>query len=177
MKEQFSNKNISLATVEDIPVITTLLNNTYRGEASKKGWTTEADLIAGDTRTDETSLQEVIQREGSVMLKYTRDGALIGCVNLQLRGQKVYLGMFSVSPELQGGGIGKQLLQAAEEWARINNCDSIYMHVVSVRTELIEWYKRHGYIDTGKTEPFVEDGLTGKHLQPLEFMVMEKPVR
>jgi ribosomal protein S18 acetylase RimI-like enzyme len=84
--------------------------------------------------------------------------------------------MLSVSPKLQGGGIGKQLLKAADEYARQLNCNLIYMTVISVRAELIEWYKRHGYRDTGERVPFKEDNLTGKHRQPLEFMVMEKIV-
>ena len=78
------------------------------------------------------------------------------------------------APHLQGGGIGKQLLFAAEEYAKHHLFYSIYMTVISVRTELIDWYKRHGYLDTGKRKAFREDGLTGKHLQPLEFMVLEK---
>jgi len=56
------------------------------------------------------------------------------------------------------------------------NCRSIYMTVITVRTELVSWYQRHGYADTGERKPFLEDGLTGKHLQPLEFMVLEKPL-
>jgi ribosomal protein S18 acetylase RimI-like enzyme len=77
-------------------------------------------------------------------------------------------------PALQGGGIGKSLLQAAEEYALHVSCHIIYMSVISVRTELINWYKRHGYVDTGIRKPFVEDDITGKHLRPLEFMMLEK---
>jgi ribosomal protein S18 acetylase RimI-like enzyme len=171
----FSNPHISIATPADIPAIKDLLDHTYRGEISKQGWTTEADLIAGDTRTDEHTLQQVMERIRSVFLKYTDEQQkIIGCVNLQQHGNKLYLGMFGVSPQLQGMGIGKQLLKAAEEWATHVQCRSIYMHVVSVRTELIDWYKRHGYTDTGERKAFTEDGLTGKHVQVLEFMVMEK---
>jgi ribosomal protein S18 acetylase RimI-like enzyme len=82
--------------------------------------------------------------------------------------------MFSVAPQLQGGGIGKKLLKAAEEYAVHVKCNAIYMSVISVRAELIDWYKRRGYADTGKRKAFNEDGITGKHLQPLEFMIMEK---
>ena len=172
---KFSNTQIQLATIADIVPIKDLLNNAYRGEASKQGWTTEAHLIAGDIRTDEHHVQQAIQEPGSVMLKYTdNQHAIIGCVNLQQHHHKIYLGMFSVSPQAQGAGIGKKLLQAAEEYAQQINCNSIYMTVISVRTELIDWYKRYGYIDTGKRKPFEEDGLTGKHLQKLEFMVLEK---
>jgi len=176
MMYSFSNPHIATATIADIPAIKDLLNNTYRGEASKKGWTTEADLIAGDTRTDENTLQEVMERTNNVFFKYTdgQEKIIIGCVNLQQHGNKLYLGMFSVAAQLQGGGIGKQLLKAAEEYAQHVECSAIYMHVVSVRTELIDWYKRHGYIDTGERKAFNEDGLSGKHLQVLEFMVMEK---
>ncbi len=172
---QYSNKNISIASYTDINRIKDLLNNAYRGEASKQGWTTEANIIAGDTRTDDNMLKEVMKTPGSVILIYKNDDELItGCVNLQQHGDKIYLGMFSVSPKLQGKGIGKHLLFAAEEYASHAQCRAIYMSVISVRTEIINWYKRHGYIDTGERKPFIEDDVTGKHLQVLEFMTMEK---
>lgn len=171
----FSNPAVYIATADDIPAVKDLLNSAYRGEGSKQGWTTEADLIEGDVRTDEQNLQKVIQQPGSVLLKYINEhGQLIGCVNLQQHGNRIYLGMFSVSPKLQGGGIGKQLLKASEEHAHHLQCSSIYMRVVSVRSELIDWYKRHGYADTGRRDPFEDDGTSGRHLQKLEFMVMEK---
>ena len=170
----FSNPCITIATTADITAITHLLNSAYRGESSRQGWTTEANLIAGNVRTDEANLLQTMQQQGSVVLKYSKGEQIVGCVNLQQKGGKIYLGMFSVSPQLQGAGIGKQLLQAAEEYARHLQCHAVYMSVIAVRTELINWYQRHGYIDTGKRIPFNEDGLTGKHLQTLEFMVMEK---
>jgi ribosomal protein S18 acetylase RimI-like enzyme len=173
----FSNTDIDFATVADITAIKDLLNNAYRGEESKQGWTTEADLIAGDTRTDEATLSQVMQQSGSVFLIYKdEEQKIIGCVNLQQHDEKLYLGMFSVSPQLQGGGIGKKLLQAAEEYGLHLQKKAIYMSVVSLRTELINWYMRHGYAETGDRKPFVEDGITGKHLKPLEFMILEKPL-
>ena len=171
----FSNPHIAIATTADIPAITQLLNRAYRGETSKQGWTTEAHLIAGETRTDETNVKQVMDQQGSVFLKYTNETQqIVGCVNLQQHGNKLYLGMFSVAPRLQGGGIGKQLLQAAEEHAKHLHCNTIYLSVIAVRTELIQWYERHGYQDIGERKFFKEDSLTGKHLQPLEFMIMEK---
>lgn len=171
----FSNPNISIAGSADIAAIKDLLNISYRGETSKQGWTTEANLIAGDIRSDENNVKEVMLLPGSVFLIYREEEKIItGCVNLQQHVEKIYLGMFGVSPLSQGTGIGKQLLKAAEEYAESLYCKSIYMTVISVRTELINWYKRHGYTDTGERKPFTEDGVTGKHLQALEFMVMEK---
>lgn len=171
----FTDDHIQIAGLKDIEALIKLLNNAYRGEGSKKGWTTEADLIAGEIRTNEIMLHDVIQKQGSVILKYLKGyGDIVACVNLQKHGSRLYLGMFSVSPELQGAGIGKKILLASEEYAKHTGCASIYMSVISVRDELINWYKRHGYIDTGEKKPFHEDEITGKHLQPLEFMIMEK---
>ncbi|MEQ1799911.1 MAG: GNAT family N-acetyltransferase [Lacibacter sp.] len=168
---------ISKATVADAAELVDLLNSAYRGESSKQGWTTEAHLIAGDVRTNEQTVRDVINEPGSVILKCTDEqNHIVGTVNLQKHHHKLYLGMFSVSPASQGGGIGKKLLIAAEAHAREVDCSMIYMKVISVRTELIDWYKRNGYVDTGEIEPFIEDGLTGKHLQKLEFAVLEKTI-
>ena len=173
----FQNPNISFATEEDRLAIKDLLNTAYRGEASKQGWTTEAELIAGDTRTDDAQLAKIMQQPGSVFLKYTNDkDQITGCVNLQEHDKKFYLGMFSVLPYLQGAGIGKQILKAAEEYAAHKKCTAIYMSVISLRKELISWYERHGYADTGQRIPFVEDSVSGKHLRSLEFMILEKPL-
>ncbi len=173
----FSDAAISIATASDIPAILNLLNSAYRGESSKQGWTTEANLIAGDVRTDANSLAELMATEGVVFLKFlSADNVLTGCVNLQPRADKIYLGMFSVSPVQQGGGIGKRILTAAEEYARRQHCSAIFMHVITDRIELIQWYIRRGYVDTGKRIDFHEDGLTGKHMKPLQFMVLEKKI-
>ena len=171
----FKNQNIAIAAEADIAVITHLLNISYRGEASKQGWTTEAELIAGDTRADENMIQQTMQQPGSVFLKYTNDEQQIcGCANLQQHDAKIYLGMFSVAPQLQGAGIGKQILKASEEYALQLGCTAIYMSVVSLRSELISWYQRFGYTDTSKRIPFEEDAITGRHLKQLEFMILEK---
>lgn len=168
---------ITKATEDDVEQLVQLLNSAYRGESSRQGWTTEADLIAGERRTDAKNLADVMRIPGSVILKYTNDQQqIIGTVNLQKHDNRLYLGMFSVSPAAQGGGIGRQLLIAAEEHAREVGCGIIYMSVISVRTELIDWYKRNGYVDTNERKPFYEDDLTGRHLQKLEFAILEKRI-
>lgn len=173
----FSNSNIQLAVLEDATSIQDLLNKSYRGETSKKGWTTEAFLIDGEIRVNEQMVLEVMNQSNSVFLKYVNlENKIVGCVNLQKHNSKVYLGMFSVKPELQGVGLGKEILKASEEYAFSINCNSIYMSVISLRTELINWYKRNGYVETGEIKSFDEDGITGKHLQKLEFMILEKQI-
>jgi len=171
----FSDPNVSLALLEDAPALTNLLNTAYRGESSKRGWTTEAHLISGNSRTIDAEVERILLRPGSTFLKYTNEkNEIIGCVNLQQHGHKIYFGMFSVSPMLQGVGIGKKLLHASEVYAKQLGCKAIYMTVISVRSELINWYQRHGYKDTGERKPFTEDPVSGKHLQQLEFMTLEK---
>jgi len=168
---------ISIATPQDVPALKNLLNSAYRGESSTKGWTTEAHLIAGNTRTNESMLHEILRMPGSIMLKYENEqGVIVGCVNLQHHQNKLYLGMLSISPELQGKGGGKRLLKAADEYAQYQKLEAIYMTVISLRTELIDWYIRHGYKDTGERKPFPEDNITGKHMRELEFMVLEKNI-
>lgn len=168
---------ISTATKADIPALLSLLNKAYRGESAKEGWTHESHLISGEQRTTENTLQELMDKPGSVFLKYMdNNGQLTGCVNLQQDNKGIYLGMLSVMPRQQGGGIGKKLLKAAEDHAREKGCNKIHMTVISIRHNLIDWYKRHGYIDTGEKIAFAELEESGKHLQPLDFMVMEKLV-
>jgi ribosomal protein S18 acetylase RimI-like enzyme len=166
--------NISVAHNDDIPAIVNLVNSAYRGENSKQGWTTEADLLDG-IRTDEKSLFEMMQKPYAVILKYLDEaGHIAGSVYLQKQDKKLYLGMLTVAPNLQAKGVGKALLQASEKYALEEDCTCIIMTVISVRQELIDWYKRHGYHDTGKKEPFPTEERFGIPKQPLEFIVMEK---
>jgi len=162
--------------MDDIPALEILVNSAYRGDSSKKGWTTEAGLLDG-IRTNTASLTKMIQNKKAVILKYTdNENRLLGCVYLQKKQTKLYLGMLTVLPDLQATGIGKQLLVAAEEHAKQTACTTITMTVISVRYELIAWYERHGYQATGETEPFPASQEFGLPKQPLHFIVMEKIV-
>jgi ribosomal protein S18 acetylase RimI-like enzyme len=166
---------ISTATLQDVLALEVLVNSGYRGEASKKGWTTEANLLLGESRTDITLIAAMINDHSAVILKHTNtEGEITGCVYLQKQERGLYLGMLTVTPQLQGGGLGKQLLMAANQYAIEQHCACIFMSVISVRHELIAWYERHGYIKTGETKPFAVDERYGKPTQPLEFIIMEK---
>jgi ribosomal protein S18 acetylase RimI-like enzyme len=167
--------SITIAGINDIPELVALLNSAYRGDGSKKGWTTEADMVSGELRTDETNMKELMELPGAVFLKCTNDNNIIGgCVFLHQRQPgKLYLGMLSVSPMLQAKGTGKQLMAAATSYAGEQGCSAIYMRVISIRHELIAWYERQGYYKTGETQPF-PDGKFGTATQPLEFVVMQK---
>jgi GNAT superfamily N-acetyltransferase len=165
------------ATIEDIPALEALLNSAYRGEDSKKGWTSEADLIEGDLRTDAGTLQKLMDTPGAIFLKYVnQENIPEGCVFLHKTENRLYLGMLSVSPLIQAKGVGKQLMSAAEDYAKDQSCSSIFMKVISLRQELIAWYERKGYHKTGKTEPFPTDNKFGRPTETLEFVIMEKMI-
>lgn len=164
------------AVAEDISALNTLINSAYRGEFSKKGWTTEAHLLEGG-RTTEAELLDIIQDSTNTILKYSDNGKIIGCVLLKVKKSELYLGMLTVSPDLQNSGIGKKLLHQAEVFAAELHLPKIIMTVISVREELISWYKRKGYVDTGVREPFpVSDVFNPTTQEPLEFMVLEKVI-
>ncbi|OXA76032.1 Ribosomal protein S18 acetylase RimI [Flavobacterium aquidurense] len=165
---------ITKATLQDIPALNILINSAYRGETSKKGWTTEATILEGK-RTNEDELTETILNPKNTILKYTENDKIIGSVLLVEKENQLYLGMLTVSPELQNSGIGKKMLAEAENHAKALGLSSIIMTVISVREELIAWYKRHGYVDTGEREAFPESEI---HITisdaPLEFIYLEK---
>lgn len=165
---------ISIATEKDIDKLILLINSAYRGETAKKGWTHESDLIEGDSRIDRISLEKIMSDPNATILKYEEKETISGCVYLEKKNSSLYLGLLSVSPDLQAKGIGKKLLNAAEEHALIINCNKIEMTVITMRAKLIAWYERHGYHQTNQKQPFPENESFGTPVIPLEFVVMEK---
>jgi len=165
---------VTKAQKEDVPQLNILVNSAYRGETSKKGWTTEANLLDG-IRIDEETLIRYFDDPNIIILKNTGDNGLItGCVYLEVQSPKLYVGMFSVSPEVQAKGIGRALLEAAETYARKLNCHTLTMTVISTRLELISWYERRGYQATGEIKPFHDDKKFGIPKAHIELIVMEK---
>jgi GNAT superfamily N-acetyltransferase len=143
-----------LATAADVDAIVALVESAYRGDVSRKGWTTEADLLDGQ-RTDPAGVAGLVTKPGSCMLLAERDGTLLACANLEKREDAGDFGMFSVRPDLQGEGIGRAMLAEAERIARADwRCREMQMTVISVRDELIAWYERRGYARTGIYSPF-----------------------
>ena len=167
---------ITKSTYHDLEELEELINSAYRGESSKKGWTTEADLLDG-IRITADSLEKILANNNATLLQFTADNNCIqGCVYLEKKNNKMYLGMLTVSPLQQAKGIGKKLLLAAEEYAREHHTSVMQMTVISVREELIKWYERHGYKSTGVTQPFPADERFGIQKKPLEFIIMEKRI-
>lgn len=165
------------ATSDDLAALATLVNSAYRGDSSKKGWTTEADLLGGQ-RTDPQTLRELIQNPQSVILLAFDDAErMIGCVYLQNQNTHGYLGMLTVAPGLQAAGLGRKLLELSEQWALDHwHLRKMEMQVIKQRTELIAWYERRGYHKTDRLKPFpYGNAKFGEpKVQGLEFVILEK---
>ncbi|MFF0223129.1 GNAT family N-acetyltransferase [Streptomyces sp. NPDC004629] len=142
------------ATDADVDVLVALIESAYRGEASRAGWTTEADILEG-RRTDPEGVLDVIKSPDSRLLTVWREGRPVACCQLEHRGDHAYFGMFAVSPSRQGTGLGKLVLAEAERQARETwAVTEMHMTVISVREDLIAWYERRGYRRTGRMTPF-----------------------
>jgi ribosomal protein S18 acetylase RimI-like enzyme len=165
------------ANKQDAAQITRLINSAYRGELSRKGWTTEADLLDG-RRTDIEEVLMLCANDNSMFILCKTDSALQGSIHLQNTGEYVHIGMLAVSPTLQGQGIGKALLQAAERAAQQTwSTNRFVMSVISCRHELIEFYQRRGYRRTGINKAFPVNPLLWTAKVPdLQLALLEKLV-
>lgn len=164
-----------------------LVQSAYRGDSSRRGWTTEADLLDGE-RISSAGILEKMTAPGSAVLMALLpptdptepEGNLLACceiVKLPPPAKRAYFGMFAVDPARQAGGYGRQVLAAAEEYARKEwGAEVMEMSVIWTRKELIAWYERRGYRVTGERREFPYEDLepgVGK-VGDLHFEVLEK---
>jgi len=151
------------------------VNSAYRGESSKSGWTTEADLLGGQ-RTDGAEITQLIEATDSLILLCFQGGTLVGSVHLEREPRGVYLGMFTIQPTRQGTGIGKRFLAEAEQVAvQYWQAPRMIMTVISLRQELMAFYERRGYVRTGKYKPFPSDPRFGiPKVSGLQLEILEK---
>jgi len=146
---------IRLATPSDLPRLHAVIERAYRGEEARAGWTHEGDLLKG-ARTDAATLEAILAAPDACLLIALSDDSPIGCVQVTDRGDGLcYLGLLCVDPLLQAGGLGRLLLEAAENLA----CDTfgasaMEMTVIDSRVELIAYYERRGYVRTPERRDF-----------------------
>lgn len=142
------------ATPADAALIASLVESAYRGEASRAGWTTEADFLHG-RRTDVTEIEALLTGSNGRFVLFERGDDILASCYIERQGPVCYFGMFSVHPPAQGTGIGRLVIEEVERFARDEwASERVEMTVIDIRSELIAWYERRGYVRTGKTKPF-----------------------
>ena len=155
MKSSFDECVFSIADRKDALEITKLVNLAFRGDSSRQGWTTEADILHGQ-RIDFDRIVEIIETPKNCihLLRQKSNLELVACSHLEILKDHVYLGMLTVNPLLQSRGLGHLILQKAEEQAKTWGFSKIKMTVIAQRIELIAWYERKGYQKTNERKPF-----------------------
>jgi ribosomal protein S18 acetylase RimI-like enzyme len=178
-----SHLDFRRATHRDVDAIVALVESAYRGDASRAGWTTEADLLDG-RRTGRDDVSACIDRARSAILLAEEDSGAntrepVACAHVADEDGAGYFGMFSVRPTLQGGGVGKRLLEHAERFVREHwSLPVMRMTVIDVREELIAFYERRGYRRTGILKPFPygDERFGIPRRADLRFEILEKPL-
>ena len=176
---------VRTATADDAAEVAALVHTAYRSDASRTGWTTEADLVGGQ-RADVAMVGELVDRAGSVVLVgVTLDGAdhgradLLACCHLERREGSAGLGLFAVVPGRQGRGVGRAMLSAAERYAQDEwGVTVLELTVLNHRPELIAWYQRCGFVETGEQHPFPygDERFGTPHRQDLLLVAMAKDI-
>lgn len=166
------------AAMADVARIVALVNGAYRGESSRAGWTTEADLLAGQ-RTDADEVRSLLAADDAIILLCVEGEEIIGSVHLQHSKHVAYMGMLVIKPLMQGRGLGKKLMRAAEGTAiKLWGVEKMLMYVVTLRHELIAFYERRGYRRTGKLKAFPNELRFGiPKVEGLEIELMEKSLQ
>ncbi len=169
--------HLESASHEDLPALHALIESAYRGDSARRGWSHEADLLKGQ-RTDLAALEAMIADQAQHLLVLRDHDELRACVALTDRSDGLaYLGMLTVDPARQSAGLGRLILAAAEDHAADHFAATrIEMTVIAQRAELIAWYERRGYAQTGERRPFpAHDPRFGlPQRDDLEFVVLKR---
>ncbi|KAA8731275.1 GNAT family N-acetyltransferase [Acinetobacter qingfengensis] len=135
---------IDLATSQHCAEIVQLVNQAYRPQDAAQSWTNEAGLVTGK-RTSTAQILALLKEHSYILLMYQGE-QLLACVHIEKYENKACIGMLTTHIDFQNQGIGKVMLQKAEEFIRQQIAINwIEMAVLSKRPELIAFYQRRGY--------------------------------
>jgi predicted N-acetyltransferase YhbS len=159
-REKIAMVRLRTGLEPDVPAITRLINAAFEVER----------FFLDHDRIDAA---EVRERLGKGRFILAEDSTVAGCVYVELRGERGYIGLLSVDPSRQRSGLGSNLMAAAEEYARAAGCRFVDLLIVNLRLELPPFYRRLGYVEDG-TSPFPAEA---NPQQPCHFIKMFKPLR
>ena len=152
-----------------------LINAAYR-QQDGRSWTSEADIVAGE-RINAEQLQQALAQNNFKLFIAECAGQLLACIGLTFDADHVEIGTFCIAPHDQNQGIGKHVLDFAEKYVialKLPNLTDFVMWVLSVRHELIAYYERRGYMQTGVVDEYPMDAGVGKPIVDLHLIDMRK---
>ena len=164
-----------IAQISDIPKLVELVNSAYRHKDGNS-WTSEAEIVSGD-RINYQQLEQSLFQKNFKLFVAELDGKLVACIGLTFDQDNVEVGTFCIAPEYQNQGIGKQVLDFAEKYVidlKLPNLNDFVMWVLSVRHELIAYYERRGYVQSGVIDEYPMDAGVGKPIVDLHLVEMRK---
>ena len=165
------------AKKENIKDMENIINTAYR-KISANGWTGESHLLSG-IRVNESMLEEILKDENIRTFLAKKDDKVLATIQVKKEGSALIVGLFAVCTEVQSSGIGKKLLDFAENRAKeiFKDCTKFVMEVISSRSELIAYYNRRGYKNTDVYLEFPKSELwTPTTNEELKLLVLEKEI-
>lgn len=164
----------AFATLADVAALADLIERAYRGPVAAKGWTNESEILTGP-RSSPEEVESIIRDPNSRLLVAFDGDRPVGSALLKKHGDGAYFGMFAIDPDTQGGGLGKLMMARCEAAVReLWNAAYLQLSVISLRHELIAWYERRGFVQTGEQEPFPFDTATGALRTDFHLTVLRK---
>ena len=128
------------AATADMPRLITLINSAFAVETFFEGPRIDSERLAA------------LMARGRILVAVDRRGRMLASVYMERRGARGYLGMLAVDPARQGKGLGRHMVEAAENRFRRQRCEAADITVLSLRPELPPIYRKLGYVETGTEE-------------------------
>ncbi|RYE10358.1 MAG: GNAT family N-acetyltransferase [Hyphomicrobiales bacterium] len=174
MSRRMIDYRFAFATPADVPALALLIERAYRGPEAAKGWTNEAEILTGPRSSPEEIAGLIADPEARFLVALDGDRP-VACALLKRHGTGAYFGMFAIDPAVQGGGLGKLMMTRADAAVReLWNANYLRLSVISLRDQLIAWYERRGFVQTGQHEPFPFDSSPGALRTDFHLTVLQK---
>lgn len=163
---------------EDIKEVIVLINQAYRAEKKDNAWTTESHLLSG-IRVNENMMKEILEEKDTKTYIAKIDNKIVGTIQAKLEGENIHIGLFAVDTKSQASGIGKKILEFAENSSsKLWEKSTFIMEVISTRTELMQYYIRRGYLNTNSFIEFPKSEYWKENTnEELKLLVLKKIIQ
>lgn len=163
---------------EEIKEVIVLINQAYRAEKKDNAWTTESHLLSG-IRVNEDMMKEILEEKDTKTYIAKIENKIVGTIQAKLEGENIHIGLFAVDTKSQASGIGKKLLEFAENSSsKLWKKSTFIMEVISTRTELMQYYIRRGYLNTNSFIEFPKSEYWKENTnEELKLLVLKKIIQ